>query len=122
MLVDEYSKLDAEYTAFSPKIARRKKLRELILAWYPELPGDQAKTISGVSYDLMIGLAEEQNKITNLRKVWKALGATRFVDACSMTLKALREALGETEAAEYLTCERTGPRSLTPVIRQKEAA
>lgn len=120
-VIDEYCKLDAQVKAFAPTKSRHEKLRETILAWHPDLSGVQAKTLSGDQYELLIGMAQEQRRIGNMRKVFRKLGATVFLDHCTMTLKALTAALGEAEAAKYLESGYTGPRKLTPIPREKAA-
>ena len=90
-----------------PRAALRKRLKE---------------ALAGERYELLIGLAQEQQKIVSMPAVYRRLKVARFIALCQMTIKALTGELGETEAAKYLKRERTGPRSLTPIPKYHEAA
>ncbi len=121
-LVDKFSELDCKVKAFSPTKSEHERLRKLIVSWYPDLAGDKDTTVPGVQYDLLIGLAQEQQYIPSMPALYRRMKVMRFLELCSMTIKAVVSELGETEAAQYLDRKRTGPRTLTPIPKVKEAA
>jgi|ERR1022692_1219144 hypothetical protein len=121
-VIDRFCELDSQVKGFAPIKSEHESLRKRILEGLPDLAGDASVTLAGERYELLIGLAQEQQKIVSMPAVYRRLKVARFIALCQMTIKALTGELGETEAAKYLKRERTGPRSLTPIPKYHEAA
>ncbi len=115
-LVDEFGELDRQVKAFSETAKRHESLRKTIVAWFPNLPGDQAAIISGQLYQVNVGMREEKRSILSMVKVFKAVGKTKFLEACSFTIDALETALGKVPAEAFLDRSRTGARKVTAVL------
>lgn len=121
-VIDEFGELDRQVKAFSPTAKRHELLRKQILAWYPDLPGDQAQPLSGVLYDARITERDNESHILSMPKLCKLLGREKFFAICKITIKALEEALGETAAALHLVKRRTGARHVVAVPKASPAA
>jgi hypothetical protein len=114
-VIDEFGQLDREVAAFKPTLDRHKLLKEKILSWFPELPGDQAASVSGLLYDANISPRENERRILDMASVYKNVGKARFLEICKLTLKALEGTMGVEQAAAFFVSERTGPRKVTAI-------
>lgn len=123
-IIDEFGKLDAMVTAFSPTKTRHEKLAKQIRAWYPDeiLPADQALTCSGTACDVLIGMRGEERHIVSMRRVFKLLGMAKFLELCKIALNALEEALGAEAVEGLVAWKRTGPRKLTVMAKLGRSA
>lgn len=114
-LIDELGAIQDRLAPYEADFKRREALKRTVRSW----PEDDKKS-GGVSvayaskrYVVTLGAAENQRRIRSLADVFKAVGKTKFIGACSLTLKALGELLGDVKAADHVIEERTGPRPLT---------
>ena len=125
-LADELGELDRQEALWKIKVPRLKALKDEIIRRCGQIPPDQACTVEGAHYVLNVSPRENQRKPTNIPKLFKAVGATRFIDSVSVSLKAVEAMLrsaGKIDMLERFTCQdRTGPRTVTAVLKQTPAA
>lgn len=121
-VLDEFGELDRRVQAFKPAASRHKLLRETILAWYPDLPGDQAASLSGQLYDVRITECDNETHVLSMPKLFKAMGRVDFLAACKVTIKAMQARLGEAATALHLEKRRTGPRHVVAVPKASPVA
>ena len=100
-VVDEIGALSAKLAPFAADVKRLEQLRKAARGW-PE--ADKSKPEAAVAYSgkkfvLTLGPRENERKIRSLAAVFKEVGKTKFVAACSLTLKALTELVGEVKVA-----------------------
>lgn len=121
-ILDEYGELSRQVAAFDPIKKRHEKLRTQILTWYPDLPDEESKALSGDLYDVTITPRETQRRIINMSRVYRGLGRDKFFKVCKVTIEALEEAFGKIGAAAHLVSQQTGPRHVVAVAKASPAA
>lgn len=122
-IIDELGRLDAEIAAdgIATKLTRIKTLRETVRAWSETEPAEKPLLYEGKAYSVTLTPRENQRSIRSLQAVYKALGIAKFIVACSLTLKALEEAVGKENIGKYVTEERTGSRTVATFARKPAA-
>jgi hypothetical protein len=113
--VDQIGALEAKLAPFAADAEKLKKLREAARTW-PEAdktPAVAPVAYAGKRYVLTFGPRELQRKIRSVAEVFKAVGQIRFVEACSLTLRALAGLVGEASVGSYVVETRTGWRGIT---------
>jgi hypothetical protein len=121
-LVDEFGELDRKVQAFKPTADRHKWLKEKILGFTMDTAASEPATFLGSKYSAIVGAQQMQRSIESMAKVYKLVGKDRFLDLCSMTLKALEHEVGEIAAAQYIQELQTGPRKVTVILSMPIAA
>lgn len=114
-MVDELGRIEEWYRTNKWKIDRRETLKKQLIASLGESARPEVEyEVVGALYAALISPRENQRKITSMERVKRALGASEFVKAVTMTLKALDERMCKSQQRELgLTTEaRTGPREI----------
>lgn len=111
-LIDEYGRLDAELIPVRAKLRRVEELGRAIRSMHAEAIAEHSVTASGDVYEVVLGPAAMQTKITDLSAAFRLLGRAKFLAAASITLKALEQHADAAAIAALTTRERTGPRTL----------
>ena len=118
-LIDEAGDLGRKIAAWKATgIERRdKQIAEEMATWYTDAAADQDFTEKGLRYTLSVSPRANQTSI-NIRAAYKILGLAKFLTACTLTLKALKQHLSEPEVLALTSSDRTGHRTygLTPII------
>ncbi|GAC1500022.1 MAG: hypothetical protein NVS1B14_03710 [Vulcanimicrobiaceae bacterium] len=112
--IDHYGELERRVTEFQPIATERLALRAEILGWALHAAPEAALSLAGHAYTLQIGPCAQQQRITSMRRLFRAIGQGLFLDNCTFPLKVL-DALKLSDTAPFLTNERTGNRNLTAV-------
>lgn len=115
-IVDEYGELDRQVQEFEPKRKRHEALKSQIKSWYDDHPAEAEATAEGRLFRVQISARENESVIAKAR-AYKELGKERFLKVCSLTIKALKEALGEAGASALITKAPTGSRKLKVVAK-----
>jgi hypothetical protein len=112
--VDQIGALEAKLAPYAGDIATLKRLREAAREWpaADKIAPESTACYSGKRYVLTLGMRENERKIRNLADVFALVGKVRFVAACSLTLKALGELVGQ-DADKFVSFARTGYRTIT---------
>jgi hypothetical protein len=116
-LIDEYGELCRQLDEIKPVILRHKELGSMLQSWYVDAPADQPATAQGRLYTLQISPRDNQTTITDIRKVYRVLGVSRFLELCSITLKAVKENVTPKVYEGLIETHRTGFRTLKTVLR-----
>src|SRR5215472_7902297 len=111
-MVEEFASLDREIDNYLPRINRHKKLRQLILDWYPDLAPDEEATVPGINVDVLISSRDKIRTVTPagrqaLLKLW---GSQGFASRAHVMLKTLPDP--EDPDQLYTEAALTGPRHL----------
>jgi len=114
-LIDRYGELSRQIDLVKPAIAEHKMLGSVIQGMFADVPADQPRTAQGRLYTLQISAREMQTSLLNIRSVYKALGVQKFLEKCSITLKAVKDTVGEEQYQKLVTTARTGPRTIKAV-------
>jgi hypothetical protein len=115
-LIDEYGALYMESQRWAPKEKRLEALKLIIRGWYPDLPADKTDLAIGTSYEIQVGERTVEKSWKSMRAVYKAAGGLKaFLTICTVTFKALSEAIGKDEAEALQREARTGNRKLVAV-------
>ena len=109
--IDRYGELDRQVQAFQPTAAEHQLLKDEIKSWYQDHPADQAAIAEGGLYTVQVSPRENESQVDK-PKLLKLVGRIEFLKLCQVTLKAVKESLGEGKLAELVTKERTGSRKL----------
>lgn len=114
-LVDQLGPIEAaldtpQAAIFKAQQKRAAELRKQIGAMVKD-PAEWTITVSGKHYDAIIGPREQQTRIPSLLAVYSLVKKAAFMEACTLSLKALTELVPDDMQRERLTItERTGPR------------
>lgn len=110
-LIDEFGDVERLRREFAPTERRYQQLRDEIAGWCPDPEKEYVE--KGHRYELLISRRDEQRKV-DVKAAQKKLGLTKFLKACSLTMKALEAFLPKPEIEALTTKARTGPRTLIP--------
>lgn len=114
-VIGDLGRIEEKLAPYLDDFARWDSLRKTVRSW-PKTDGvapEVTCAYSGDGYIATLGAAQNERKIKSMRAIFKKVGVTRFLKACSMTLKSLTELVGEASVGDYVVEERTGSRSLT---------
>jgi len=114
-LIDRYGELSRQIELVKPAIAEHKMLGSVIQGMFADSPADQPRTAQGRLYTLQVSARELQTSFHNIRSVYKALGVQKFLEKCSITLKAVKDTVGAEQYLKLVTTARTGPRTIKAV-------
>jgi hypothetical protein len=115
-LIDEYGALYTESLRWAPKERRLEALKLIIRGWYPDLPADKTDLAIGTRYEIQVGERAVEKSWKSMRAVYKAVGGLKaFLAICTVTFKALSEAIGKAEAEALQQEAKTGNRKLVAV-------
>lgn len=120
-VIDEYGELDRRIQAFEPVRKRHESLKAQIKSWYDNDPADFEATAEGQLYTVQVSARETESTVA-MAKAYRELGKERFLAACSITIKALTEALGTAAALALIRKARTGSRRLKVVAKASPQA
>jgi hypothetical protein len=102
-------------------ITEHETLRKQVETWFESYPAGRDFTVSGDFYDVQVGPKQLVRKVLDMGKLFKFLGATRFLQFCSFPMSAVDANLSAEEQKEYIEAQRTGRRTIKPVLRQAAA-
>lgn len=116
-IIDEFGDVEKQRREFAPTERRHKQLLDEIKSWYESLPGDKDAVEKGTRYQLAISMRANATTV-DVKAAHKKLGLTKFLKACTLTLKALGEYLSQPEIDALTATDRTGSRSFvtTPLV------
>jgi hypothetical protein len=113
-LCDEYGDLSILKDQFSPTQTRYNKCRDQLAKLVADYDPDAEFRVEGDRFRVMIS-ARGWERRADKEKVRKALGAQKFLEAASVTLKALETYLLKPDIEKLTFSEQTGPRTYEPV-------
>jgi hypothetical protein len=116
-LIDEYGELCRQLDAIKPAVMRHKELGSMLQSWYVDTPADEPVTAQGRLYTLQISPRDHQTTIKDIRRVYRVLGVAKFLELCSITLKAVKESVDAKVYEGLVETHRTGFRTLKTVLR-----
>lgn len=121
-LIEEFALLDQEVSNFNPKLFRHRKLRELILDWYPGASPEEEVTVPGINCDIVISARDLIRSVTlqGKQKLYRLWGSKDFIAKATVLLKSLPDP--KDEAGLYTVQALTGPRHLRVVAKSRAAA
>jgi hypothetical protein len=82
-----------------------------------DTPADEPVVVQGRLYTLQLSARDNQTTIKDIRKVYRVLGVTKFLDLCTITLKAIKESVNPKVYEGLVETHRTGFRTLKTVLR-----
>ena len=112
LIIDEFGELSRQVQLWAPTIRRRDELRRIIENWYALADPNLGGTVAGRVYQVVIGPRAE-HRIIDCRLLLEQLG-DEFFDNCTYPLKYF-DAL-KINKSGLSKSERTGSRSVTPVL------
>ncbi len=121
-LVDELGALDAQIAPLEDLAKRAAEIRAKVRALYADESADQTFTTEGKKYLCTVGVCGNERRITSMPQVFASLGASKFMAACSFTLKKLDELLAPAEVALLVASARTGTRPVKTFAKAKAKA
>lgn len=121
-LIEEYATLDQEMRNFKARELRHRKLRELILSWYPGVPAEEEALASGINFDIVVSARDRMRSVTaeGKQKLFKLWGTKEFLAKSVITLKSLPDP--EDALGLYTVQSNTGPRHLRVVAKAQATA
>ncbi len=121
-LVDELGALDAQIAPLEDLAKRAAEIRAKVRALYAEESADLSFTSEGNKYLCTIGVCGNVRSIVSIPQVFASLGASKFLGACSFTLKKLDELIAPAEVALLVTSARTGTRPVKTFAKARAKA
>jgi hypothetical protein len=115
-IVDELGDLEKELQPFKPKIARAEALRKMLRDKYREQAADQSFQVHGTKWSALLSACGNSTEIL-VRALFKAIGASKFLDVATVSIKAASAAVPAEVLASCSSVSQTGSRSLTVVPR-----
>src|SRR5215472_488582 len=113
-LSDEFGDLSRLKDEFAPTLSRYNKCRERIAALVAEADPEMEYKVEGERYRVMIGARGLERKV-DIALARKLLGAAKFMEVATVTLKSLEAVMLKPEIDKIVLVERTGPRTYLPV-------
>lgn len=120
-IVDEFGEIDRLVKAFAPTLRRHEELKKQIQSLAADKPAEVDVSLDGRLYQVQISARKLERKIVDVPRVFVMLGKKRFLELCSMTLKALESAITPDRFAEIVVEDRTGSRTITAVAKASPA-
>lgn len=116
-IIDEYGELSRQLAELDPIKSRHELLRKVIQGWFDAVPADEPAVMQGRRFTLQVSPKENSTKLKSIRAVFREMGENKFLDHCSITLKAVKDVLGEERFKNFATTDRTGYRTLKAVAK-----
>lgn len=110
---DEFGELSRQKAAFAPVETRLKKLKEIFAEEYADQPGEMCE-IEGRIYRVQITPCALERKITNMRRLYRLLGVSKFLEWCTFPLSAVDRLTAD--QSSFVETTQTGPRKVTAVL------
>lgn len=110
-LVDEFGRLDAELSPLKGKLRRMEELAKIVRSWHDDADPELTVSSAGERFEVVLGPRGMQTRI-DVPKAYRLLGREKFIEAASLTLRALEERLNATAIAALICKERTGARQI----------
>jgi hypothetical protein len=126
-LVERFVELRTKNRAFKPDVnpfaESFAKVQAELLAFYEKQDPEQSFIAQGIDHEVPVSARQNKRTIKSLGKVFRAVGQRKFIDACNFTLSALEKLIDRERLHEFITEERTGPRTLgEPSVCREKAA
>jgi hypothetical protein len=90
---------------------RRKQLADEVQAWYAAESAESEYSATGARYDLRVS-ARRQVSVIDIAGAYRKLGIKKFLNAASLTIKALTSVLPAPDVDALTSMERSGSRGL----------
>jgi hypothetical protein len=113
-LCDEFGDLTQLRDQFAPTQSRYNKCREQIAALVKDEDPEAEFRVEGERYRVMIGSRALERRV-DIAAARKALGAQKFIEVATVTLKSLEAYLLRPQIEALCLTERTGSRTYSPV-------
>jgi hypothetical protein len=111
-IADELGALDTELAPFKTKYSRAESLRKALREICKDREATSQFVFEGDNYVVTLG-AKSNEKFVRLAAAFKALGKVKFITACSMTIKAITEAVAPEVLPSLVGSEQTGSRNIS---------
>jgi hypothetical protein len=109
--IDEFGDLVAELAPFKAKQTRCTELAKTIRSWYVLEDANTGYCADGDRFVASLG-AKGSETVIDYKAAYKAMGAKKFREAATLTIKALEAALPAALVLAVTSKEQTGSRSL----------
>jgi hypothetical protein len=127
-IVDELGRIEGELqkaaaaaavvaAKLQPKYARAAVLRAILLAACAKTPDGEQVVMPGKQFDAIVSPCEIRRSMAEPVKIFNKIGKSRFLNACTVTLAALKRVATPADFAALVSQARTGPRTLKIVAR-----
>lgn len=113
-LCDEFGDLTKLKDEFAPTQSRYNKCREKLASIVANEDPESEYTVDGERYRVVISSRGLERR-PDIEKVRKVLGAAKFLEAATVTLKALEAFMLKPDIEKICIIERTGPRAYAPI-------
>lgn len=102
-LVDELGELDQQMQPLKALAGRAEKIKAQLRAHIGEqkIPAEEAVILKGKRFEVEARLPP-QREVCSMKALFDRLGQTKFLRICTVTIKAIEEALPRSEAAKML--------------------
>lgn len=113
-MADELGELERELEPFRPKFGRVEVLRAAIRAAFAKGDPGRRYEVSGERWTVLLSKAGNAS-VVDKAELLKMIGAAKFADCSTITLKALEENVSKDILGAVVSLESIGPRVLTVV-------
>lgn len=113
-LCDEYGDLSKLKDDFAPTQSRYNKCREQLAKLVADCDPEAEYSVDGARYRVVISSRGLERR-PDIEKVRKALGAAKFLEVATVTLRSLEAVMLRPDIDKICIVERTGPRAYAPI-------
>jgi hypothetical protein len=110
-IVDEYGALVEELAPFKGKQSRVEELAKVIRSWFADADAELGAVATGTKYEAVLG-AKQLTTLIGINAAFALLGKAKFLQAASLTMKALEAHLQPSALSSIISKARTGSRTL----------
>jgi hypothetical protein len=97
------------------KEARNKEIKDQVAKW-AEFPADHCVHFEARGHTAQALPQQNQRRIASMKKVFQFFGVEKFLELCSIPLKAIDDHATAQQRESLLVEERDGPRKIRTVV------
>jgi hypothetical protein len=114
--VEELGSLEREIGLLRQKEARNKEIKDQVAKWAKEFPADHWVHFEARGHTAQASPQQKQRRIASMKKVFQFFGVKKFLELCSISLKAIDDHTTAEQRESLLVEERDGLRKVRTVV------
>ena len=115
-IIDEFGEVQRLLAPTRPLVKRESDLRKKIEGFCSNVPADEGMVLEGNVYRAIIGPRATRRTITGMKRLFDALGVSKFLQSCTFPLTKIDDLGVDTDG--ILVEDRSGPRTVMAVLRE----
>jgi hypothetical protein len=116
-ILDEFGRLEARRCELEKIETRRNNLRKQILEWCEALLPGMGADLHGAAFSITVSPKRPERVIRSIQKAFVALGQAKFLQFCTLPVKALEKNLPAKTYDQLVEEQLIGRRTVTATLR-----